>query len=91
MSIVGPCSIKFSDLLREKMDWVTGPNSNEVLRDEQILKLHVSDLDLPEPVLLGLSVSCCLDKLPAGAAAAPGAGSEGTGSLHTCVAGQSKQ
>ena len=48
------------------MNWVTGPNSTDVLRDEQFLELNVSNLDLPEPVLLGLSVSCCLDELPLG-------------------------
>ena len=43
-----------------------GRTSTEVLCDEQLLELDVSDLDLPEPLLLGLHVSRCLDKIPFG-------------------------
>ena len=52
--------------MQEKLDWVTGPISTELLRDKQLLELDVSNLDLPKPVLLGLSVSRCLDELPLG-------------------------
>ena len=45
------------------MDWVTGPNSTEVLRDVQLLELGVSILNLPKLFLLGLNVPVCLDEV----------------------------
>ena len=48
-------------------DKLQGQTSIEV-PDElvNLLDLDISVLDLPELILLGLSVSCCLDKVPLG-------------------------
>ena len=52
--------------ITRKWTELKGQTSTEVLRDVQLLELDVSVLDLPEPVLLGLSVSRCFDEVPLG-------------------------
>ena len=62
---------------------------------EQLLELDVSALGFPLPSFGGFSVLCCLDNVPpvvlqVRSAAAPGAGSEGTG-FQLGTVWQSKQ